>query len=172
MAACDGKMRDRTDPVAHPLLVRRVAHGEIAGDGEGGDGFGKHRQDLVERRHVERRLVAVHVVAAGQEEDGIVAERVGQPVALEVLGAEADHDEPGAPALSFHQRIGGERRGERDEADGRDRRLRLRKHRLHSARYADREVVARGERLGAGDDALRFAVEHGVRIGAAGIDAE
>ena len=55
-------------------------------------------------------------------------------------------------------------------ADGVDRGLG--QHRIDRARYADREVVAGGQRLGLGDDARRFRPQHGVGVGAAGVDAQ
>ena len=45
-------------------------------------------------------------------------------------------------------------------------------HRIDRAGNADGEVVAGGQRLGLGGDARRLRPQHGVGIGAAGVDAE
>ena len=98
------------DDIACPLFVRRVTNGEIAGDRKGrniGREFGKGGLQGV---RIERGFIAMHVMAALDEEDRIIAERIGQAIALQILRAETDHDQAGAAALPFHQRVCRERR--------------------------------------------------------------
>ncbi len=93
MTAGDRQARYLPDPVTHSLFMCRIAHGEIACDGEGGH-FGRKRgQSRIQRRHIERCFASVYVVATFQIEHRIAAKRVGKSVPLQVIRAEADHDE-------------------------------------------------------------------------------
>ncbi len=56
-------------------------------------------------------------------------------------GRRSDHDQAGTPALAFDKRIGGERGGERHEADGRGRDLGAGQHRIHRTGNADGEIM-------------------------------
>ena len=73
-------------------------------------------------------------------------------------------------ALALDQRIRGQCRGERDEPDIAGRALR--KHAGDGGAYAFGKVVAGGQCLGGADDAPRRVIKHGIRVGAASIDAE
>ncbi|MCY1291024.1 hypothetical protein D9M70_401950 [compost metagenome] len=172
MAAGHRQMRDFANAVADALFMIRIPNGEVAGNGEGGDLAGKRRQRGIELAHVEWGFAAVHIVAARQEDHRIGAQRLQETIALQIVGAKADHDKTGAAALPFDERIGRKRRRQRDHADCRNRHFRLIEHRFDRAGNTDCEVVAGRQRRGFGDHPLRFREESGVGIGAAGVDAE
>ncbi len=163
------------DQVAGGDLVSRVADGEIGADGEGRDGAAEFRQGRLERGQVERRGVAVDVVAAGAEHDRVAAERRLQPVAVEVGLGEADHHQRHAAALPLDQRVGGKRGGHRHQLDGGRLDLGRPEDGVGGAGDADGQVVAGGQRLGLGQKrAARLRPgrpQHGVGEGAAGVDA-
>jgi hypothetical protein len=48
----------------------------------------------------------------------------------------------------------------------------VREHGFNRAGNANSKIMAGRQRLGGGENALAFAVEHGIGIGAAGIDPE
>ena len=85
--------------------MRRVANGKIARDREGGDIGRELGQCSFQGGGIEGRFIAVDIMAAGNEKNRIVAERIGQTVALQVFGPEADHDQAGAPTLPFHKGV-------------------------------------------------------------------
>ena len=172
MAAGDGQMRPRANEVAHAELVLGVAHREIAGDGEGGHGAGKLIELRGKRVRIERRFMAMHIMPAGKEDHRIGAERLPEPVAFEIVWAEADHDQTDAPALAFDQRIGRQRGGKRGEPDRRGIGAGFGQHILDGAPDALRKVVPGGQRLGARLDPVLGTEENRVGISTARIDAE
>ena len=162
------------DQVAGGNLVRRVAHGEIGADRQSprrrGAEFGQRR---LQRGQVERGGIAVDVMAARQNTTGIGAERRLQAVAGEVGLGKADHDQRDAAALPLDQRVGGERRRHRHQLDraGLDAR----------PWRAPRRPRRKCRRPGRGGwsapwpwptIARRFRPQHGVGVGAAGVDAQ
>ena len=160
------------DQVAYPQFVLGIAHGEIAGHREGRDRIRQPVEPVGQRTGIEYRLMAVDIVPAGQEHDGIGAERLAKAVALEILRAEADHDEADAPTLALDQRIGRKRGGQRGETNRGRVGAGLGQHVADGAANALGQVVPGGQRLGPGLDPVLGAEENRVGIGTARIDAE
>ena len=160
--------------VAHRDLVFRIAHREHAGYGERVSPALAPGDRSVERGKVQwLALVSGRVVATGDPNAGIATQRAGDAGTGRRRFVEADEHEPDPPALALDERVGGQRRGERDERDGTRVDPRTRQHRLRGTVDADCEIVSRGERLRARDDLSRPLVEqHRVGIRTSGVDAE
>ena len=100
VAAGHRQVGQLADQLAHRDLMRRIAHREIAADGEGRDLRRMVRDRRPHRREVERPLlVAGRLVAAGDEDDRIAAQRLAQAGAIQRLGVVAQQDagRSGAP---------------------------------------------------------------------------
>ncbi len=109
----------------------------------------------------------------GRKITGSLPSASAKTAAGEIVRAEADHDQRRAAALPFDQRIGGKRGRERNEADCGGGGTRSSSSTASTApANANRQVMPRRQRFRLGDDAFALAEQHGVRIGAAGIDAE
>ncbi len=157
--------------VAHPELVGRVAHAEVARHGEGLDGVGVACDRGAGGGLVEGRLlVAQGAVAAGDEGQGIAADGGRQGGALEGLLVVADQQQADRVALALDHRVGRQGGGEGDQPHvlGRP----PVEDAFHDLADAERQVVLGGQRLGRGHDARGLVVENGVAIGAAGIDSQ
>ena len=86
--------------------MSRVPNREITGDRKGRHRFAKRRHSRLQSRHVEQRLVAVHVVASGQEEDLFMWQAVLAGLATLISGAITTPFSAGVDALmTIDQRI-------------------------------------------------------------------
>ncbi|CAB4556193.1 unannotated protein [freshwater metagenome] len=165
---------DLADHGRSGTLVRRVAHAELRHHRKAVHAVG-HRGDLgAQPVEVERgSLAAVGVVTARQQDGRVAGERVAQAAALDHLVVEADDHRGDRTAGSLHERVGGERGGERHQLDA----GRIDAGRVHRtvdrSGDADAEVVVRGRRLRLGDhDPRVLVVDDGVGVRATGVDAE
>ena len=163
-----------TQTIAHRDLVLRVAHREHAGHCEGGHGSFEIGDRPVESREVQSLArTSARIMAAGNPHAPIAAQRIGDAGPGRGSVVEADEHQPHPSALSFHERIGGQRRGERDERDGAGFDSGALQNRPGRTPDSNREIVPRGERLRGRDDLSGLIVEqHRVGIRAAGIDSE
>ncbi len=98
-------MRKRTNAVPHPDFVSRIPDCEITGDRKGRDRPHERWNGRLQRRHIERCLVAMHVMAPGQEDHRIVSQSLGEPATSKILLGEADHDQGRAATLPLDQCI-------------------------------------------------------------------
>ena len=174
MAASDGATRDAADHLACGDFMRRVAGGKASGHGKAHDVVAQIQKLRLKPGDVERGGFGSGMsVATIQKDHRIALQRLGQPAALHVASVKADEDQGDAPALAFDQCIGGERRGQRHQrhiACGNPGPF---ESGIHRAANAQRKVLARGQRLGLADDGIRRLIDnHGIRIGAAGINTE
>ena len=164
------------DALASAALMGGIAHGEAGGDGEGLDLAPVPFQRRIEGGEIEGlAFIAVVVMAAGDADDGHRGKGGSKAGARQHGIVEAGKDGRDRTAMALHHGVGGERGGDRDEADaagGLGRRQQL-QHPGHRLAHADGEIAAGGERLGGGNDGMGGARDDdGIGIGAAGVDAD
>ena len=150
-----------------------IAHGELGGNRIAGDLALERTEFRLEPGAVELgHPVAMGVVAAGEHDDRIVLQRLRQVGACERPLVEPDQHQAHPAALALDHRIGRKRGRQGDQRDVLRAHVMVRQHGIERIADADREVVARGQRLGGGDNAFVFVEQDGIRVGAAGVDAE
>ena len=153
------------------LLVIGIAHAEIAGDGPGIHLPGMAIHGVAHGGHVQgMHFPPVHVVTAFHEH-GLVRHQIApKSPTLDHLGIVADQDETGAAASSLHQRIGGQRRRQSDEADlGQIHAF----ERIDGGIDAATQLVVSRQRLGGGQDAAALPVQDDcVGVRTAGVDSK
>ena len=172
MACRDRQAGTPANQIGGGYLVRGIARREIAADRHGRHVGRQFRQSGFQRREIERRLVAMDVVAAGHEDDRIRAQRSRETGPFELGRGEPDHHQGRSPALSLNEGVGRQRRRHGCKLDRRRGYSGRRQYIPGRLGNPDRKVVARGQRLGLGDDAAGLRPQHGIGIGAAGVQPE
>ena len=126
----------------------------------------------LKRDKVQRRLlVARCAMTAGDEADGIVAERPPQTRAIQRRRLIAQQQQTDRTALPLDDCIGRQCGRERDEADIVD--GQLAQNRLHRAAQADGKIVFRRERLGGSrNDAADGVEQDGIGVGPTGVETQ
>ena len=165
----------RADHAARGLFMRRVAGGELGGDGDRADPLGEGVQSRFQRRDIQRSCLVTRVLmAAGHFDQGIIAQRLVQRRARLGIVVKTDYHQPGAAALAFDQRVGGQRGRQRDHRHVlRANCGRTGQHRVDRRANTQCQIRARCQRLGLGQDGLRAVVEqHGIGVGATGINPQ
>ena len=174
MAAGDGRAGKLADHVAGAGLVLGVAGREMAGNGVGGHPVAARFDGGAQCRFVEAGLRrAVGIVPAGDEDHRVLAERAGQIGAFERRFVKADHDEAGAPADTLDDGVRRQRRRQRDKPDIARGAVETLENTGNRATDADRQVLARRQRLAGAENGACGAVEkRRVGEGAAGIKSD
>ncbi len=117
-------------------------------------------------------------MAAADQNLRVRAQSLGQARPGRVRRIEADHHQPDPAAIPLDQRIGRQRRRQRDQRHLLGRDAALRHRRVDRAADAAGQIVARGQTLGLGDQRRRsltdprLAQDRRVGVGAARIDAQ
>ena len=160
--------------VAHRVLVLRIAHREHAGHRKRVDGTFDIGDRPIQSREVQRLACAPRrIMATANPHARIATQRTGDSGPRCGSVVEADEHQPDPSALPFDERVGGQRRRQRDERDRGGFDTRVVEHHLGGAADADRQIMPRGERLRRRDDLPGLLVEQNrVGVRAAGIDSE
>ena len=126
-------------------FVLRVSHAELCGHGEGLH-LCVDRDDLGrEPLEVERiDLTAMRIVATGEKDGRVGAQRFGQTGSLDNVGVETDDDRTDGSALALHECIGGQGGAQRDEFDSIAGHHAERQNGVDGAGDADGQLVMRG----------------------------
>ena len=111
-------------------------------------------------------------VPARQDQGRIAAQCGTQPLPLQILLAKADIDQRDAPALPFHQRIGGKRGRQRGKPDPVRSDTAGRQNILHRAADPDGQIMAGSQGLGTGNHLGLIPDQHGIGVGSARIHAQ
>jgi len=167
------------DEAAHPQLMRRIAHAEVTRNGKRFHGLAAGQDRRPGRFLVQGRdFIPQPVVTAFQVHDIGGGEIVFEPPLLDQFGIVADEQQTDRAAVSFSQRVGRQRRRKSDKRHifrrkGGSLSLGDGKHRADRAADADRQIMARRQRLGARQHGARLVVhQNGIGVGAAGINAK
>ena len=155
-------------------FVGRVAHAELGRHGVGVDAFVDRIDPGSESGEVEQRtFAAVRIVPTGQHQGGVAGQCLGQSGAGQHLIVEADDHRANGAAAPFHQRIGGQRGGQRHQFDAVGVHLGMCQRGIDGAADADRQIVMGGGGLGRGHDGVaRLVVHHGIGERATRVDTE
>ena len=161
-----------THEPAHRVLVRRVAHREVARDGEGRHAPGMAPDGLQRGGLVQRGgFVARRVVASAHQHDRVAAQGLPQAGLLEHVGGVADQDQADGAALPLHDGIGGQGRGQGDQLHGPARQSGG-QHVVHGLADAQGQVVPGGQGLGGSGYPFGWIEEDRVGVGSSRIDAK
>ena len=160
MAAGDRRAGQFAKKVAGPAFMRRIAGGEMAGDGKGGYLALGRLDRLADGGFVQRCLLAaVGGMAAGDEEGRVLAKGAGKVGALQRVFVKADHQKRHSPADAFDNGVGGKGGGQRHKADIGGVAVKILENAANGPADPDRQVVARGQRFSGGADGSGSGVE-------------
>ena len=133
MAAGNGQAGFRADKIAGGDFMRGISGGEIASDGIAVDRAACAVKPCGQRGLVKRHgRITGDGMAARNAHHRIIAERSGEPGTADIRLGKADHHKADPAVLSFDQRVGGERGGNRDEFNESRSFARLRQHTINS----------------------------------------
>ena len=174
VATGDGFAGAGNDQVMCGPFMRRVAGGKTGGHGIGGNLGAKPVQCGGQPRQIQRRhLGPGMVMPAGQSNDRIAAQRLGQTGAGQLGRIKANENQGNTAPLPFDQRIGGQCGRQRHQCHIGRYDPGLRQHRINGATHAQRQIGAGGQGFGAGQNlSLALIQQHRIGIGAPRIDAQ
>ena len=134
--------------IAGAAFMGGIAGRKMSGDSIGGDFAFGCVDCLADGRFVKLCLGrAIGSMAAIDEEDRVLAKRAGKISALQRGLVEADHEKADTSADTFDDGVGGKRCRQRDKADIGRAAVEILEDAADGATDADRQVVARGQRL-------------------------
>ena len=168
-------------PPGHPAdqgagrhLVGRIAGGKAGCHGKAHHLIRQTRHGSFQRLQIQRAgFLPGMAMPTGQPDHRIAAQRLGQTAPVQIAVIEADEDQRNPAALAFDQRIGGQRGGQRHQPHLARRNPGPGQRRIHRTPDAQRQIAARGQRLGRADHPVcRLVHDHRIGIGAACVNTQ